>query len=170
MTECYVCYESCDDLAPCLCKTMYVHPSCIVIMKMYGKTECGVCKTPYPGPQVEPICEEDPNFMPDIIEENGYPPTPCLCFIMPTFYRIGMYRVTEYDKLLDIIRYMLFFAGIMLLYHFMVHPFSSEIDDDWVPSFVFFMAFLCVCSTIAQKLKNKRRSLRLQRRRAAVVA
>ena len=46
-TECYVCYEPCIDKAPCLCKTLYVHPSCITILRMYGNKECGVCKTPF---------------------------------------------------------------------------------------------------------------------------
>ena len=167
MTECYVCYDPCDEPAPCLCKTMYVHPSCILIMKMYGKTECGVCKTPYPGPTVEPIPEE--NFMPDVIEEP-LPPTPCWCILVPTFYRLGLYRVTEGDKLFDIIRYVILFMTIMIIFHFITHPNSLEIGDDWLPSFVFFTGLLCCCNILAQKLKSKQRNSRLQRRRDIVIA
>ena len=42
MEECYVCYEPCSTPAQCKCKTLFVHSSCITIMKMYGKTECGI--------------------------------------------------------------------------------------------------------------------------------
>ena len=34
MTECYVCYEPCDNPAPCLCKTLYVHDTYCHMCKM----------------------------------------------------------------------------------------------------------------------------------------
>jgi len=47
MTECYVCLESCTTSAPCLCKNLYLHPNCQMIMRVYEQNHCGICKTPY---------------------------------------------------------------------------------------------------------------------------
>ena len=47
MTECYVCLEPCTTSAPCLCKNLYLHANCQMIMRMYEQKHCGICKTPY---------------------------------------------------------------------------------------------------------------------------
>jgi hypothetical protein len=167
MSECYVCYDPCDNPAPCLCKTMHVHPSCMIIMKMYGQTECGVCKTPYPGPPVELIEEIPPEFEEE--EEEMLTP-PCMCFIVPTHYRGDMYHASELDKLMDLLRYVVLFMCIMFLFHLTTSPFTISIDKDWVPSFVMFMGLTCCCSAIGQTTRQKRHNLRQRIRRGAVIA
>lgn len=47
MPECYVCLEPCTTPAPCLCKSLYLHKDCQMIMRLYEQKHCGICKTPY---------------------------------------------------------------------------------------------------------------------------
>jgi hypothetical protein len=166
MSECYVCYEPCDTPAPCLCKTMHVHPSCILIMKMYGRQECGICRTPYPGPPVELIEEIPPEFE----EEAELITPPCMCCIVPTQYRRDIYYTSECDKCMDIFRYIALFVLVMFLFHMTTSPFAVNIDRDWVPSFVMFMGMVCCCSAIGQTIRQKRHNLRQRIRHVAVIA
>lgn len=47
MSECYVCLEPCTTPAPCLCKNLYLHDNCQMIMRLYEQKHCGICKTVY---------------------------------------------------------------------------------------------------------------------------
>ncbi len=160
MTECYVCYDPCTTPAPCLCKTLHVHPSCILIMRIYGKTECGICKTPYLGPPVE-LVEELPQ------EEEVVETQPWCCFIIPTQFRDS---TSETDNFVDIVRYVVLFVIILIIFHVIINPNTINIDNDWVPSFMLFMGVMCCCSAVGQTIKQKRRNLHLHRHRAAVIA
>lgn len=165
MSECYVCYDPCDTLAPCLCKTMHVHPSCITIMKLYGKTECGICRTPYPGPPVEFIPEMDPTEEGTNIRDDP----PCLCFIVPTLYRRELYHASEMDKFMDIFRYLVFFIVIMMSFHIITYPDTVSIENDWIPSIVMFTGLTCCCNAIGQTITQRQRNLHPLRHRADVI-
>lgn len=149
MTECYVCYEPCTDPAPCKCKTLYVHPSCILIMQLYGQRECGVCKTPY-------STENSMEFMePDLKPQNP----PCYCMCVPTPCRT-MYHVSEYDKYLDIFRYVFTGVQIMTLIHVISSPNLFDFSKDW-PFLVIIGFFLIIIgSLVAQRLKTQQHSVR----------
>lgn len=134
---------------------------------MYGQTECGVCKTQYPGPPVELIDETPPEF--EEVEEELLNP-PCVCLFLPTHYRGDLYHTSELDKFMDWIRYIIMFVLVMFLFHMTTSPLTISIDKDWVPSFVMFMVLICCCSAIGQTIRQKRRNLRQQIRRGAVIA
>lgn len=148
MTECYVCYEPCTDPAPCKCKTLYVHPSCILIMQLYDQKACGVCKTPY---------EEVPT---QTIKEWKPPPWWCCC--IPTPIRSHIYDTNEVDNAFDIIRY--FFIGTQIL--LVIHVFSDpdtifDFSKDWVALLITFFFLVIICNLIARKLKTPPRSVHL---------
>jgi len=42
LQECYICYEKCNILSPCDCKTLYMHKECQ--KKMINKTNISKCK------------------------------------------------------------------------------------------------------------------------------
>ena len=56
--SCYVCFEACDTLSPCLCKEMYLHDNCLETLRIYDHLICQVCKAPYP-PRLISIEEEN---------------------------------------------------------------------------------------------------------------
>ena len=152
MTECYVCYETCTDPAPCKCKTLYVHPSCILIMQLYGQSECGVCKTPY-------STENSMEFMEEEIEPPNLQSPPCCCICVPTPFRQSYY-ISEYDQFLDIFRYM--FIGIltMTFVHVISSPDILNFSEDW-PFLVIIGFFLIIIgSLVAQRLKTQQHTVR----------
>lgn len=54
MSECYVCLEPCLTPAPCVCKNLYLHEDCQMIMRLYEQNHCGICKTPYEQKKEKP--------------------------------------------------------------------------------------------------------------------
>lgn len=115
MTECYVCYDSCKEPAPCLCKTLYIHDTCLTILRMYGNTECGVCKTKFdnsvPVDQVLDIPPTPP--LPPRDDEELKPP-PCICYFICVNFRCCKYRITEADLACDSLRIMLFLFTVFV--------------------------------------------------------
>lgn len=149
MSECYVCYEPCTDHAPCKCKTLFVHPSCILIMQLYGQKECGVCKTPYVEPQTE------------IVEEEWNPP-PCWCLCIPTPLRSHVYDTNEVDSAFDIVRYVFIGIQILVIVHILSQPNTPfDFSKDW-PALVLTSIFLIVaCNLAAQRLRRPPHSVHL---------
>lgn len=141
MTECYVCYEPCSEAAPCKCKTMYVHPSCVEMMKIYGKESCGVCGTPY---ECETPYEE--------IEPEWNPP-PFVCLIVPTFLR-KCYDSNDIDQIIDIFRFVVFFAIVLSIVSYI-----NDRNVDLTPVTICVLSFICFCSIIGQTLRKPQHSL-----------
>lgn len=151
MTECYVCYEPCTDPAPCKCKTLYVHPSCILIMQLYGQRECGVCKTPY-------STENSMEFMEEEIEAPVSHLPPCCCVCIPTPCR-SMYYVSEYDEFLDIFRYVFIGILVMTFVHFISSPDFLNFSEDWPALVIIGFLLIIIGSLVAQRLKMQQRSV-----------
>ncbi len=144
MHECYVCYEPCDTLADCKCKTLYVHSSCIAIMRLYGKNECGVCKEPYPTIS-RPL---------ELIEEDFIrEPPPLCCYMIPTQLR-PEYTVTDCDQCLDCFRVIFFIVIIFLLYLSLTN-FKSE--DFMAPFVICFLSIMLCCFVAEQRARRLHR-------------
>jgi hypothetical protein len=154
--ECYVCYELCDTPAQCNCKTLYVHGSCITIMKLYGKTECGICKEPYIQEEVEEWDDE-------------WNSAPCCWLIVPTDLRPGQYDVNALDKLCDIVRYMIVAVCLMLLIHLSTDTWApDDFDEDFVPAVMLFMLLACCCSATGHRLQRQPHNLNRSRNRGTM--
>jgi len=161
MTECYVCLEPCTEPAPCACKTMFVHPSCVTIMRMYGQTSCGMCRTPYLGPPVDQI-EEDIEEDVQEVEDDEWKPAPCLCYVIPTPIRSQQYDVSDFDKLMDIFRYCFIVIFILMILHFADNQPRVDLGSDLVPFMFLFMFIILFCNMIGQRLQTRPHNLSLR--------
>lgn len=137
--ECYVCYEPCETLAECKCKTLYVHSSCITIMRLYGKTECGVCKEPYPT-----LSQPLELFEDEIIIERD--PPPCYCYVFPTALR-PEYKITDCDQFMDLIRTLFLVAGIFAA----CMVFTDYSKMDFLTPFTLCFLSLMICCFVAEQ-------------------
>lgn len=137
--ECYVCYEPCETLAECKCKTLYVHSSCIAIMRLYGKTECGVCKEPYP------TISQPLELFEDEIEFDLEPP-PCYCYVFPTSLR-PEYETTECDKFMDLLRMLFLIAGVFAA----CAAFTDYSRMDFLTPFTISFLSLMICCFVAEQ-------------------
>ena len=148
-TECYVCYEPCDTLANCKCKTLYVHDSCITIMRLYGKTHCGVCREPYPRIEI-PL---------ELIEEEESEQFPCCCYMVPTAFRGS---ISNIDKCLDVVRYLI----IMIFLTWVIFGFSLYLPPNTLSAAVtiMFVVIICCCFVLEQQIRQQQHSLYLQTR------
>lgn len=161
MTECYVCYESCKEPAPCLCKTLYIHDTCLTILRMYGNTQCGVCRTEFdnsvPVDQVLDIPPTPPlpprEIDSDDEDEEALKLPPCICYFICVNFRCCKYRVTDSDLACDSLRIMLFLFAIFIS----VNIYS----DSLLPDFFIFV----VVSMFAMGCYNALMSRRSIRRR-----
>jgi len=167
MTECYVCYEPCKNPAPCLCKTMYVHETCITILRMYGKTECGICRTsfdnsvpvdmvldiPPPAPPLPPRILSDDEDEDSLEEQPTLRRPPFLCYFLCVPCRCGNYLVTEADVACDSLRILL---ALFTAYIF-ISLYSSTIIPDFFLFAVIAMMVLGVCNALSHKQVRRRR-------------
>ncbi len=144
MHECYVCYEPCETPSECLCKDLYIHPSCLEMMKIYGKEKCGVCKTPFP--------ETD--------EEYEWNPAPCCWLFVPTCFRPLEYDYTEQDRTFDIVRTCLVFICVLLGYHLYMTGFQIEAADYVIIVFGVCVTSFC-CIGIGKTLRRRPHNLDL---------
>lgn len=54
LDECYICYEYCDILSPCDCKTLYMHKECHKKLITKTKvTKCKICNKEYNNLKVD---------------------------------------------------------------------------------------------------------------------
>lgn len=153
--ECYVCYEPCDTLASCKCKTLYVHDSCIAIMRLYGKEHCGVCKEPYPA------IERPLELMePDEYEDEYY--RPCCFYFLPTTCRPGE-DLSNLDKCLDVVRYLI----VMLFFFWIMFGFSLYLPPNELSTAIsiLFIASICGCFVLEQYIKRQQRTIYLENHR-----
>lgn len=152
-TECYVCYEPCDTLASCKCKTLYVHDSCIAIMRLYGKESCGVCKEPYPLIE-RPLELKEPD------EDEHY--IPCCFYILPTACRQED-DLSTWDKFLDLVRYMI----VMLFFFWLIFGSTLYIPGNNLSVYIsiLFIASIFGCFVLEQYIKRRQRMIYLQTNR-----
>lgn len=141
--ECYVCYEPCQTLANCKCKTLYVHTSCITIMRLYGKTECGICKEPYPE-------ISRPLELFDTEDDIEYDVLPCCCYIIPTMFR-SEYLTSDCDKCMDIFRFLTFITAIFVLW-FLFSNYAHR--DVLTPFSLSFLSLICCCFVAEQRTRR----------------
>jgi len=48
LQECYICYEKCDILSPCDCKTLYMHKECQkILINKTNISKCKICSKEY---------------------------------------------------------------------------------------------------------------------------
>ena len=124
MTECYVCYEPCKEPAPCLCKTLYIHDTCLTILRMYGNTQCGVCKTEFDNsvpvdqvldiPPTPPLPPREIDSDDEDEDEEELRRPPCICFFICVHFRCCKYKVTDADLACDSLRMMLFLFALFV--------------------------------------------------------
>jgi hypothetical protein len=136
--ECYVCYEPCDTLAECKCKTLYVHSSCVTIMRLYGKNECGVCKEPYP-----PLSQPLELFEDELFDLES---PPCYCYIFPTALR-PEYDVTDCDQFIDLFRILIVIVGIFAA----CIMFTDYSKLDFLTPFTLCFLSLMICCFVAEQ-------------------
>lgn len=157
MTECYVCYESCKEPAPCLCKTLYIHDSCLTILRMYGNTKCGVCKTEFDNSvPVDQVLDIPPPREIDLDDEDEDEEVlklpPCICYFICVNFRCCKYRVTDTDIACDSLRIMLFlfaaFIGINIY------------SDTLIPDFFVFVVVSMFVMGCYNALMNRRSTRR----------
>lgn len=142
MPECYVCYDDCETRSNCLCKELYVHPSCVEMMKIYGKTGCGVCKQPFP--------EEE-------IEWNA-PPVLCLC--LPTCFRPLKYDYNEDDRVFDIIRVCFLFIILLVVFQLCAVRYSPTLSE-WFMIIVSIHIIVGCCILSVKRLRRPERRINL---------
>jgi len=130
--ECYVCYEPCNDPAPCKCKTVFVHPSCITMMKLYDQKECGMCKTPYV----------------ELEEPTRWKTVPLACLFVPTIFR-PCYDSNDIDKIVDIFRFVVLFSIVITISNYITY---NELDP--APCIICILGFTCFCNTVEQILRK----------------
>ena len=54
LQECYICYDYCDTLSPCDCKTLYIHKECQKMLVNKTKvTKCKICNKEYNNIKVD---------------------------------------------------------------------------------------------------------------------
>ena len=135
--ECYVCYEPCNDKAPCKCKTAFVHPSCITMMKLYDQHECGVCQTPYV----------------ELVEPEEWKTPPILCLFVPTVFR-PCYDSNDVDRIVDIFRFVVLFSILITIINYITYK-----TLDLAPCIVCILGFTCFCSTVEQILRKPQHNL-----------
>lgn len=144
MHECYVCYEPCETPSECLCKGLYIHPSCLEMMKIYGKECCGVCKTPFPETE----------------QEYEWNPTPCYWLILPTCCRPLKYDNTEEDRTFDIVRLCFFFVCCLVGFHLYTVRYYIEPADYIIIVFGIMITMFC-CIGIGKNLRRQPHNLDL---------
>lgn len=127
--ECYVCYEPCNDRAPCKCN-LYVHPSCITMMKLYDQEHCGVCETPYE----------------ELFEPKRWNPPPFACLLIPAIFR-PCYDTNDIDRIVDVFRFVVIFSIVIT-----INNYVSYGNLDIAPAVVCVLGFICFCSTVGQTL------------------
>ena len=142
MSECYVCYEPCETLSECLCKGLYIHPSCLEMMKIYGKEVCGVCRTPFPEEEIE------------------WNVAPCYCLFLPTCFRPIEYDYTEQDRAFDIVRITFVFVCALVIYHLSLTGFQID-SADYVIFAVGLLAISFCCIGIGKALQTPPHNLDL---------
>ena len=163
-TECYVCYEPCIDKAPCLCKTLYVHPSCITILRMYGNKECGVCKTPFDDTDIVDLVlaapPPSPPLPPREIEEpyTGPPDPPYLCLFLCVSIRCGRYRTTETDLACDTLRILAY----LLFVYFLLSIFAPWVRPNFLIFILVYMFIIGVYNIINHIIRKRDHRRRLQ--------
>jgi len=143
MEECYVCYEPCSTPAQCKCKTLYVHSSCITIMKLYGKKECGICKEPYGG--TEYVTEED------LGSRLSSPPR--YCFLIPTPLRWGNYLVDSSDIVMDPLRFVVLAIVFVLIRRAILNDWmEANYSSDILCAIIALLVLSCICSACRRKV------------------
>ena len=87
LQECYICYENCDILSPCDCKTLYMHKECQ--KKLINKSnisKCKICNKEYNNVKVNIKYKlEITNFGKFFISKNIIFITVNGCFITETY-------------------------------------------------------------------------------------
>lgn len=162
MTECYVCYESCKEPAPCLCKTLYIHDTCLTILRMYGNTQCGVCRTEFdnsvPVDQVLDIPPTPPlpprEIDSDDEDEEALKLPPCICYFICVNFRCCKYKVTDSDLACDSLRIMLFLFAIFIG----VNIYSDSLLPDFFV-FVVVSMFAMGCYNALMSRRSTRRHM-----------
>lgn len=144
-TECYVCYEPCVDKAPCLCKTLYVHPSCLTILRLYENKECGVCKTPF----------DDSDVVVDKPDHIDLPDPPYLCYCLCVALRCGDFYISDNDLAFDTLRILLYLIFVYLL----LSIFAPWITPNMIV-FVFIYIFILIFYNIIFHMIKKREHMR----------
>ena len=163
MTECYVCYEPCKTLSPCLCKTLYVHDTCITILRMYGNTECGICKTAFdnsipvdrvidvpPPPPLPPRYDDSDSDE----EDDELPAPPCLCYFICVPIRCDKYKVTETDLACDSLRVLISMFSSLVI----IGLYSSTFVPDFFVFVVVSMFVLGCCNALSHKRSRRLRT------------
>ena len=159
MTECYVCYESCKEPTPCLCKTLYIHDTCLTILRMYGNTECGVCKTAFDNSvPVDQVLDIPPPLPPREIDSDDeeydevLKRPPCICYFICVHFRCCKYRVTDADLACDSLRMMLFLFAIFIG--------INIYSDTLIPDFFIFVVVSMFAMGCYNALMNRRATRR----------
>ena len=157
--ECYVCYEPCETPTACKCKTLFVHSSCIAIMQIYGKEECGICKDPYPRvEQPLELFEDD-----DTEEELPFPP--CCCYFFPTAIRPD-YHISTLDRCFDLLRISISVSIIFVVSYSLSHLMHQF--DIFTPFTFTFLIIMCCCLCAEHRQRRLLRNLDLQIHRETV--
>ncbi len=146
MEECYVCYEPCSTPAQCKCKNLYVHSSCITIMKIYGKDRCTICKEPYHGVQY-------------VTEEVVLPLAPRYCFFIPTLLRCGNYRMESTDIIMDPLRYVVWALICVVVHRAIINDWMGDFGVDVLYSFFGLIILSFVCSVYRRKATTTTRMI-----------
>ena len=161
MTECYVCYEPCIEPTPCLCKTLYIHDSCLTILRMYGNTQCGVCKTQFdnsvPVDQVLDIPPSPPSppASPEPLDVPDLKRPPCICYLICVKFRCGKYLVTETDLACDSLRMMLFLFTVFIC----ISIYSESLIPDFFLYVTVTMFALGCYNALLSRRQTRRRML-----------
>lgn len=165
MTECYVCYEPCKEEAPCLCKTLYIHDTCLTILRMYGNTHCGVCKTEFDNsvpvdqvldmPPTPPLPPREIDSDDEDEDEEELRRPPCICYFICVHFRCCKYKVTDADLACDSLRMMLFLFAIFVA----INIYSDTLIPDFFVFVVVSMFAMGCYNALMNRQSTRRRTL-----------